>query len=77
VASPPTRRTALAAPLRGLPRPLRSIPLPPLGPHPAYTHNLKAAELKLDDAQVKRLDEASAFELGYPYDFMQRVQGRW
>ncbi|ATB40024.1 oxidoreductase [Cystobacter fuscus] len=39
--------------------------------------NLKAAELKLEDAQVKRLDEASALELGYPYDFMQRVQGRW
>jgi aryl-alcohol dehydrogenase-like predicted oxidoreductase len=39
--------------------------------------NLKAAELKLDDAQFKRLDEASALELGYPYDFMQRLQGRW
>ncbi len=39
--------------------------------------NLKAAELKLDDAQLKRLDEASALELGYPYDFMQRLQGRW
>ncbi|MFY0565627.1 aldo/keto reductase [Archangium lansingense] len=39
--------------------------------------NLKAAELKLDDAQLKRLDEASALELGYPYDFMQRIQGRW
>jgi aryl-alcohol dehydrogenase-like predicted oxidoreductase len=39
--------------------------------------NLKAAELKLDDAQLERLDEASALELGYPYDFMQRLQGRW
>jgi aryl-alcohol dehydrogenase-like predicted oxidoreductase len=39
--------------------------------------NLKAAELKLDDAQLKRLDEASALELGYPYEFMQRIQGRW
>jgi aryl-alcohol dehydrogenase-like predicted oxidoreductase len=39
--------------------------------------NLKAAELKLDDAQLKRLDEASALELGYPYDFIQRIQGRW
>jgi len=26
---------------------------------------------------MKRLDEASAFELGYPYDFMKRIQGRW
>jgi aryl-alcohol dehydrogenase-like predicted oxidoreductase len=39
--------------------------------------NLRAAEIRLDAGQVKRLDDASAFELGYPYDFMQRVQGRW
>ena len=39
--------------------------------------NLKAAELKLDDAQLKRLDEASALELGYPYEFMRNIQGRW
>ncbi|WP_257450280.1 aldo/keto reductase [Archangium lipolyticum] len=39
--------------------------------------NLKAAELKLDDAQLKRLDEASATELGYPYDFLHRIMGRW
>ena len=36
-----------------------------------------AAELKLDDVQFKRLEDASAPELGYPYDFMQRLQGRW
>ncbi|HEY2743149.1 MAG TPA: aldo/keto reductase [Polyangia bacterium] len=39
--------------------------------------NLKAAELKLSPEAMKRLDEASAFELGYPYDFMKRIQGRW
>ena len=39
--------------------------------------NLKAAALKLDDAQLKRLDDASALELGYPYEFMRNVQGRW
>jgi aryl-alcohol dehydrogenase-like predicted oxidoreductase len=39
--------------------------------------NLKAAELTLPPDAIKRLDEASAFELGYPYDFMQRIQGRW
>jgi aryl-alcohol dehydrogenase-like predicted oxidoreductase len=39
--------------------------------------NLKAAALALNDAHRAALDEASAFELGYPYDFMQRVQGRW
>jgi len=39
--------------------------------------NLKAAELKLSAAHLKALDDASAFELGYPYDFMGRVQGAW
>jgi aryl-alcohol dehydrogenase-like predicted oxidoreductase len=39
--------------------------------------NLKAAELELSEADMKRLDEASAFDLGYPYEFMDRVQGRW
>lgn len=38
---------------------------------------LPAATLRLSDDQVRRLDEASAPELGYPYDFMKRVQGRW
>ena len=37
--------------------------------------NLAAATLKLDDAQVKRLDDASAWELGYPYDFLTRLGG--
>jgi len=39
--------------------------------------NLKAAELKLSPEDVKRLDDASAFEVGYPYDFMGGVQKRW
>ncbi len=39
--------------------------------------NLKAADLKLPEGAVKRLDEASAFDLGYPYDFMGRIAGRW
>ena len=39
--------------------------------------NLGAAELKLSIEHRRALDEASALELGYPYDFMQRVQGRW
>jgi len=39
--------------------------------------NLKAGELTLPAEIMKRLDEASAFELGYPYDFMKRIQGRW
>ncbi len=39
--------------------------------------NLKAAELKLPPEAMQRLDEASAFELGYPYQFMKQIAGRW
>ena len=39
--------------------------------------NVKACEVTLSGEQLKRLDEASAFELGYPYAFMKNVQGRW
>jgi aryl-alcohol dehydrogenase-like predicted oxidoreductase len=39
--------------------------------------NVGAAEVTLSSAQRKTLDDASAPELGYPYDFMQRIQGRW
>ncbi len=39
--------------------------------------NLGAAELRLSDAHLARLDRASRFELPHPYDFLQRVQGRW
>jgi aryl-alcohol dehydrogenase-like predicted oxidoreductase len=39
--------------------------------------NVAAAALELPHSAMQRLDEASAIELGYPYDFMARVQGRW
>lgn len=39
--------------------------------------NVRAAALALPAEAVAKLDEASAWELGYPYDFMKRVQGRW
>jgi len=39
--------------------------------------NLKAAEVKLSAEDVQKLDEASAFELGYPYQFMAGIQKRW
>ena len=39
--------------------------------------NLRAAALKLPSPAVERLTEASAFDLGYPYDFMSRIQPRW
>jgi aryl-alcohol dehydrogenase-like predicted oxidoreductase len=39
--------------------------------------NLKAADMTLTTAEVQRLDDASAFELGYPYKFLANVQKRW
>jgi aryl-alcohol dehydrogenase-like predicted oxidoreductase len=39
--------------------------------------NVKATELSLSPEQMQRLDAASAPELGYPYGFMNSVQGRW
>jgi aryl-alcohol dehydrogenase-like predicted oxidoreductase len=39
--------------------------------------NLEAGKLELSWEHMKLLDEASAFELGYPYDFIERVQHRW
>ncbi len=39
--------------------------------------NLKAAELSLSDVQMAALETASAFDVGYPYEFQRRVQGRW
>ena len=38
---------------------------------------LGAADLALSAAQRKQLDDASAFDIGYPYAFMQNIQGRW
>ena len=39
--------------------------------------NLGAADLVLTADQMARLDAASAFEAGYPYDFIARTHGRW
>jgi len=39
--------------------------------------NLKAVDVSLSEDQLKRLDEASSFELGYPYAFMKNVQYTW
>ena len=39
--------------------------------------NLKGAEVKLTAEDVKRLDDASAFDLGYPYKFIANIQKRW
>jgi aryl-alcohol dehydrogenase-like predicted oxidoreductase len=34
--------------------------------------NLAALEWKLDDDQLKRLDDVSAFEMGFPHDFLPK-----
>jgi aryl-alcohol dehydrogenase-like predicted oxidoreductase len=39
--------------------------------------NLGAADLTLDAQAMKRLDDASAFEIGYPYNFIANIQKRW
>ncbi|HEY6558540.1 MAG TPA: aldo/keto reductase [Polyangiaceae bacterium] len=39
--------------------------------------NLRAAEVKLTREEVQKLDEASAFDAGYPYKFIANIQGRW
>jgi aryl-alcohol dehydrogenase-like predicted oxidoreductase len=39
--------------------------------------NLAAAELALAPKQLAMLDQASAFDLGYPYSFIQATQSTW
>ena len=39
--------------------------------------NLKAADVKLPAEDVQKLDDASAFEPGYPYKFIANIQKRW
>jgi aryl-alcohol dehydrogenase-like predicted oxidoreductase len=39
--------------------------------------NLKAVEVVLTDDQMKKLDDASAFDWHYPYDFFTRIQPNW
>ena len=39
--------------------------------------NLRAVDVKLTADDVQKLDTASAYELGYPYQFMANIQKRW
>lgn len=39
--------------------------------------NLQASALRLAPPQVAKLDAASAFEAGYPYEFIARTHKRW
>jgi aryl-alcohol dehydrogenase-like predicted oxidoreductase len=39
--------------------------------------NVKAADVRLSSEEVQKLDEASGFEVGYPYEFIANIQKRW
>ena len=39
--------------------------------------NLKAVEVQLGADDVKKLDDASKFDIGYPYNFLANIQPRW
>jgi aryl-alcohol dehydrogenase-like predicted oxidoreductase len=39
--------------------------------------NVAGAELKLSANHLEALDKASAFELGYPYEFIKNTQASW
>jgi aryl-alcohol dehydrogenase-like predicted oxidoreductase len=39
--------------------------------------NLAGAELELTSGQLAALDQASAFDLGYPYAFIAATQSSW
>ena len=39
--------------------------------------NLEAADIELSAEQMATLDEASSFELGYPYQFIGNIQEKW
>jgi aryl-alcohol dehydrogenase-like predicted oxidoreductase len=39
--------------------------------------NIGAASLVLTPAHIKALDDASAFDVGYPYQFIGQIQERW
>jgi aryl-alcohol dehydrogenase-like predicted oxidoreductase len=39
--------------------------------------NLRALSVVLSDDQMQRLDQISAPEWGYPYDFIRNTQSRW
>ena len=49
----------------------------PSSPGLTLDDNLKAAEVKLSAEDVRKLDDASAFDLGYPYKFIANIQKRW
>jgi aryl-alcohol dehydrogenase-like predicted oxidoreductase len=39
--------------------------------------NLKAADVRLSLEEIQKLDDASAFDVGYPYKFIANIQKRW
>ena len=53
-------------------RPVPVIPIIGARKLPQLQDNLGSLELQLSTDQVKALDDASAIELGFPYDFYAR-----
>ena len=39
--------------------------------------NLPATDIALSAEQMKKLDDASSFEFGYPYQFIENIQKKW
>jgi len=81
---------ALLAISKEIERPVSQIALAWLLARPAVTsvifgarsvaqleENLGAGDLALSEKAVADLDTASAFELGYPYDFIKNIDGKW
>ena len=57
-------------------RPARVIPIVGARKIEQLKDNLAAAELKLSEAQLKALDDASRIELGFPHDFFNLAMVR-
>lgn len=52
-------------------RPDRPIPIIGARTFEQFEDNLGALDLQLDDAHARRLDDASAIQLGFPHDFLR------
>src|SRR5262249_55220862 len=81
---------ALDATAKELERPMSQVALAWLIARPAVTsvifgarnvqqleENLGAGDLVLPDKAIADLDAASAFELGYPYESIKHIDGKW
>jgi len=59
-------------------KPLVTAPIVGVRTVAQLNDNLRALDVKLSSAAMKKLDEVSALPLGYPYEFIGRLGGgRW